>query len=107
MDSVSRSPIFAWFSESLAGVSTIRAFDQQSLFIATNLRRVDRNQICYLASISVNRWLSVRLEAVGATILLIVALLAMVALITTGVDAGLVGLVLSYALSATSSLVSD
>jgi hypothetical protein len=36
-----------------------------------------------------------------------VAVLAMVALITTGVDAGLVGLVLSYAMNATSSLVGD
>ncbi|KAK0432840.1 P-loop containing nucleoside triphosphate hydrolase protein [Armillaria borealis] len=104
LDAVSRSPIFAWFSESLAGLSTIRAFNQGSLFIAANQRRVDRNQICYLSSISVNRWLSVRLEAVGATIIFLVATLAMVALITTGVDAGLVGLVLSYALNATSSL---
>lgn len=53
-----------------------------------------------------NRWLSIRLEAVGSVIILIVTLLAMVALITTGVDAGLVGLVLSYAMNATSSLVS-
>ncbi|KAK0457645.1 P-loop containing nucleoside triphosphate hydrolase protein [Desarmillaria tabescens] len=104
LDAVSRSPIFAWFSESLAGLSTIRAFNQGSLFIAANQRRVDRNQICYLSSITVNRWLSVRLEAVGATIIFLVATLAMVALITTGVDAGLVGLVVSYALSATSSL---
>lgn len=56
-------------------------------------------------SISVNRWLSIRLEIVGAVIIFIVANLAMVALITTGVDAGLVGLVLSYAMNATSSLV--
>jgi ATP-binding cassette, subfamily C (CFTR/MRP), member 1 len=73
--------------------------------VGTNQRKIDRNQICYLSSISVNRWLSVRLEVVGATIILLVATLAMVALITTGVDAGLVGLVLSYALNATSSLV--
>jgi ABC-type multidrug transport system fused ATPase/permease subunit len=106
LDAVSRSPIFAWFSESLAGLSTIRAFNQQPVFIAANQRRIDRNQICYLPSISVNRWLAVRLEFVGAMIILIVALLAMTALITTGVDAGLVGLVLSYALNTTSSLVS-
>ncbi|KAF9048225.1 multidrug resistance-associated ABC transporter [Hymenopellis radicata] len=104
LDAVSRSPIFAWFSESLAGLSTIRAFNQQPIFISTIQRRVDRNQICYLSSISVNRWLSVRLETVGAIVILVVALLAVVALITTGVDAGLVGLVLSYALNATSSL---
>ncbi|KAF9442601.1 multidrug resistance-associated ABC transporter [Macrolepiota fuliginosa MF-IS2] len=104
LDAVSRSPIFAWFSESLAGLSTIRAFHQQPIFIQNNQYRIDRNQICYLPSISVNRWLAVRLEFVGALIILCVVLLAMIALITSGVDAGLVGLVLSYALNTTSSL---
>ncbi|KIP05505.1 hypothetical protein PHLGIDRAFT_128871 [Phlebiopsis gigantea 11061_1 CR5-6] len=104
LDAVSRSPIFAWFSESLNGLSTIRAFSQQSVFITQNERRVDRNQICYLPSISVNRWLAVRLEFVGATIIFLAASLAIGALVTTGVDAGLVGFVLSYALNTTSSL---
>ena len=107
LDAVTRSPIFAWFSESLAGVSTIRAFNQQSIFIASNRNRIDHNQICYLPSVLVHRWLSVRLEFLGAIILLTVAFLAMWALITTGVDAGLVGLVLSYALNTTSALVSE
>lgn len=107
LDAVTRSPIFAWFSESLAGLSTIRAFDQKSIFIAANQKRIDHNQICYLPSVSVNRWLSVRLEFVGAIIILVVTFLAMSALVTTGVDAGLVGLVLSYALNTTSSLVSE
>lgn len=105
LDAVSRSPIFAWFSESLNGISTIRAFEQQSTFISNNERRIDRNQICYLPSISVNRWLAIRLEFVGAMIILATASLSMIGLITTGVDAGLVGLVLSYALNTTSSLV--
>ncbi|KAI0788813.1 metal resistance protein YCF1 [Abortiporus biennis] len=104
LDAVSRSPIFAWFSESLSGLSTIRAFSQQAIFISNNERRVDRNQICYLPSISVNRWLAIRLEFVGATIIFVAALLALSALITTGVDAGLVGFVLSYALNTTGSL---
>ncbi|TFK18058.1 metal resistance protein YCF1 [Coprinopsis marcescibilis] len=104
LDAVSRSPIFAWFSESLAGLSTIRAFNQQTVFSSINHDRVDRNQICYLPSISVNRWLAIRLEFVGAVILFVVALLSVSALITTGVDAGLVGLVISYALNTTSSL---
>ncbi|KAJ6621301.1 metal resistance protein YCF1 [Mycena sp. CBHHK59/15] len=104
LDAVSRSPIFSAFSEALQGVSTIRAFNQQLTFITANQRHIDRNQICYLPSISVNRWLSIRLEVVGAVIILMVAVLAVVALVTTGVDAGLVGLVLSYAMNATSSL---
>lgn len=105
MEAVSRSPIFTWFSESLNGLSTIRAFGQQSVFIANHMRRVDGNQICYLPSVSINRWLAVRLEFVGTCIIFIVTMLSLVALITTGVDAGLVGLVLSYALNTTSSLV--
>lgn len=71
-----------------------------------NQKHVNQNQMCYMPSISVNRWLAIRLEIVGALIVFIVALLAMSALISTGVDAGLVGLVLSYALNTTSSLVS-
>lgn len=56
-------------------------------------------------SISVNRWLAVRLEFVGSTIIFVAAVLSIVALVTTGVDAGLVGFVLSYALNTTGSLV--
>lgn len=104
LDAVSRSPIFAWFSESLNGLSTIRAFNLQQIFIHQNEYRVDRNQMCYLPSISINRWLAIRLEFVGAVIILIASVLALVALMTTGVDAGLVGLVLSYGLNTTSSL---
>lgn len=104
LDAVSRSPIFAWFSESLAGLPTIRAFRQEAIFVIANQQRIDRNQMCYLPSVSVNRWLQVRLECMGATIIFLVALLAVSALVTTGVDAGLVGLVLSYALNTTSSL---
>ncbi|OCH93693.1 metal resistance protein YCF1 [Obba rivulosa] len=104
LDAVSRSPIFAWFSESLNGLSTIRAFHQESIFIANNERRVDRNQVCYLPSIAANRWLAVRLEFVGSTIIFLAAIFALVALIKTGVDAALVGFVLSYALNTTGSL---
>ncbi|KAJ7926369.1 ABC transporter type 1, transmembrane domain-containing protein, partial [Mycena leptocephala] len=105
LDAVSKSPIFAWFSESLTGVSSIRSFNQQSIFIKANQRHIDRNQICYLPSISLNCWFSIRLEIVGGVIILVVTVLAMVALITTRVNAGLVRLVLSYGMNATSLLV--
>jgi ATP-binding cassette, subfamily C (CFTR/MRP), member 1 len=105
LDAVSRSPIFAWFSESLAGLSTIRAYNQQSVFITKNALNIDLNQKCYIPSINVNRWLAIRLEFVGAVIIFVTACLAVVALVTTGIDGGLVGLVLSYALSTTGALV--
>jgi ATP-binding cassette, subfamily C (CFTR/MRP), member 1 len=106
LNAVSRSPIISWFSETLNGLSTIRAFNQQAIFSETNERRVDRNQMCYQPSTSVNRWLAIRLEFIGAAIIFISSLLAIGALVTSGVDAGLVGLVIAYALNTTSSLVS-
>ncbi|KAF9779193.1 metal resistance protein YCF1 [Thelephora terrestris] len=104
LDAVSRSPIFAWFSESIAGLSTIRAFGQEEIFLTNHKKKVDANQICYMPSVLINRWLAVRLEFVGTCIIFVVSNLALVALITTGVDAALVGLVLSYALNTTSAL---
>ncbi|KAB5588814.1 Metal resistance protein YCF1 [Ceratobasidium theobromae] len=104
LDAVSKSPIFAWFQESLGGLSTIRAFGQQKVFMTQNEAKLDRNQMVYLPAVSVNRWLAVRLELLGACIVLSAAIFSLVALVTTGVDAGLVGLVLSYGLSTTQSL---
>ncbi|KAG8854878.1 hypothetical protein FRB96_007278 [Tulasnella sp. 330] len=105
LDAVSKSPIFAWFQESLGGLSTIRAYRLQSTFIVTNEIRLDANQRCYMPSTNVNRWLAVRLEFVGAIIVLMTTILSMIALFTSGkVDAGLVGFVLSYALNTTQAL---
>ncbi|ELU40598.1 multidrug resistance-associated ABC transporter [Rhizoctonia solani AG-1 IA] len=101
LDAVSKSPIFAWFQESLGGLSTIRAFSQQAVFMAQNEAKLDRNQMVYLPAVSVN---PVRLELLGSLIVLAAAIFSLVALVTTGVDAGLVGLVLSYGLSTTQSL---
>ncbi|KIJ55549.1 hypothetical protein M422DRAFT_199806 [Sphaerobolus stellatus SS14] len=104
LDATSKSPIFTSFSEMLNGISTIRAFSQQNIFITNNQHRIDRNQMCYLPAISVNRWLAVRLETLGSSLIFIGANLACIALVTTRVNAGLVGLVISYGMNTTSSL---
>ena len=62
--------------------------------------------MCYLPSIAINRWLAVRLEFVGSVIILFTAVFAIAAVVTSNVDAGLVGMVLSYALNTTGALVS-
>jgi ATP-binding cassette subfamily C (CFTR/MRP) protein 1 len=70
LDSTSRAPIFSWFGETIGGLSTIRAYAQQNRFAAGNEARLDRNNACYLPSVSVNRWLAVRLEFLGTSSLL-------------------------------------
>lgn len=55
LDSTSRSPIYAHFQESLGGISTIRAYQQQDRFQRENEWRIDANQRAYFPSINANR----------------------------------------------------
>lgn len=58
LDSVSRSPIYAHFQESLGGITTIRAYRQQQRFAMENEWRVDANLRAYFPSINANRYLA-------------------------------------------------
>ncbi|GAA6062217.1 hypothetical protein JCM10212_006452 [Sporobolomyces blumeae] len=105
LDAITKSPIFASFQETLGGVSTIRAYRQSARFVAENESRLDRNQEAYFPSINCNRWLAVRLEFLGSVIIFSTAVLAVTTLVrTNSVNAGVVGLMLSYALSTTQTL---
>ncbi|KAL8782539.1 MAG: hypothetical protein Q9213_005304 [Squamulea squamosa] len=105
LDSISRSPIYAHFQESLGGMTTIRAYRQQQRFALENERRVDENLRAYFPSISANRWLAVRLEFIGSFIILAAAAFAIISVATgSGLSAGMVGLAMSYALQITQSL---
>ncbi|KAG2736015.1 hypothetical protein G9P44_000105 [Scheffersomyces stipitis] len=104
LDSVSRSPIFANFQESLTGVSIIRAYGQEERFKFLNENRVDKNMSAYHPAINANRWLAVRLEFLGSVIILGAAGLSILTLKSGRLTAGLVGLSVSYALQITQSL---
>ena len=93
LDSVSRSPIYAHFQESLGGVSTIRAYRQQDRFALENEWRMDANLRAYFPSVSANRWLAVRLEFLGSVIIFASAVFAITSVTTgSGLSAGMVGL---------------
>ncbi|XP_051630854.1 multidrug resistance-associated protein 1 isoform X3 [Manacus candei] len=102
LESVSRSPVYSHFNETLLGVSIIRAFEEQKRFIKQNDMKVDENQKAYYPSIVANRWLAVRLEYVGNFIVLFAALFAVIA--RNKLSAGLVGLSVSYSLQITAYL---
>ncbi|XP_077172136.1 multidrug resistance-associated protein 1-like isoform X2 [Paroedura picta] len=102
LESVSRSPVYSHFNETLLGVSVIRAFQEQQRFIWQSDRKVDENQQAYFPSIVANRWLAVRLECVGNCIVVFAALFAVVA--RHSLSPGLVGLSILYALQITTYL---
>ncbi|TWW64338.1 Multidrug resistance-associated protein 1 ATP-binding cassette sub-family C member 1 [Takifugu flavidus] len=102
LESVSRSPIYTHFNETLLGTSVIRAFGEQDRFIQESDQRVDHNQKAYYPSIVANRWLAVRLEFVGNLIVSFAALCAVIA--RQNLSPGIMGLSISYALQLTASL---
>ena len=76
LDSVSRSPIFSHFSETLSGLSIIRSFKRQNMLRKGNEVKLDDNLSAYFSLKAIDRWLCLRLEVLGNTIVLFSALLA-------------------------------
>ncbi|VTJ83520.1 Hypothetical predicted protein [Marmota monax] len=102
LSGASRSPVISHFSETLLGVSTIRAFGHEQRFIQQNREVVNENLVCFYNNVISNRWLSIRLEFLGNLMLFFTALLAVLA--GNSIDSAIVGLSISYALNITQSL---
>ena len=47
LESISRSPIFSHFEESLSGAQTIRAYGVQDRFIRESQNKIEANQSCH------------------------------------------------------------
>ncbi|CAG2053143.1 unnamed protein product, partial [Timema podura] len=102
LESISRSPIYSHFGESVTGAPTIRAYRVQDRFIHESEEKVDFNQVCYFPGIIANRWLAVRLEMIGNCIIFFASLFAVLGRET--MNPGTVGLSISYALQITQTL---
>ncbi|GIX88296.1 multidrug resistance-associated protein 1 [Caerostris darwini] len=102
LESITRSPIYSHFSETLSGASTIRAYKAEERFCTQSSSFIDNNQICYYPSIVSNRWLAIRLDFCGNIIIFFAALFAV--LQKDSLDAGKVGLSVTYALLVTATL---
>ncbi|KAF9329432.1 hypothetical protein BG006_007485 [Podila minutissima] len=103
INSVAISPVYQHLDETLNGVATIRAMNMQNQFIAENANRVDYSLNTFIAYVYCNRWVEVRLQAVSAIIILVVALIAVFG--RQYLDPGIVGLTLSYAIGLTVSMM--
>ncbi|KAJ3202462.1 hypothetical protein HDU67_000543, partial [Dinochytrium kinnereticum] len=102
LDSVSRSPLYANFGETLTGLPTIRAYREQDRFIRNNDTSTNANNSPYFLLLTAQRWLGLRLEILGGLLVFFAALFGILAKST--IDPGLLGLSLSYALQVTQIL---
>jgi ATP-binding cassette subfamily C (CFTR/MRP) protein 1 len=108
LESVARSPVFSQFSETLGGLSTIRAYGKAGEFRRHFEDILDFNtQAVYVNKVA-DRWLAVRLEGIAACIAGLAALFSTQVVISNGATVGstnnfasLAGISLSYAVTAT------
>uniref|UniRef100_A0AAR2LA44 ATP-binding cassette, sub-family C (CFTR/MRP), member 2 n=1 Tax=Pygocentrus nattereri TaxID=42514 RepID=A0AAR2LA44_PYGNA len=99
LDSVSRSPIYSHFGETVSGLPVIRAYGYQERFLEQNTVTIDNNLKCVCQLIVSNRWMAIRLEFLGNLVVFFSALFAVIS--RDSLDSGLVGLSVSYALNVT------
>uniref|UniRef100_A0A8C9LAS7 Canalicular multispecific organic anion transporter 1 n=1 Tax=Pavo cristatus TaxID=9049 RepID=A0A8C9LAS7_PAVCR len=102
LDSVTRSPIYSHFGETVSGLPVIRAYGHQQRFLEQNEKTLDINQKTVHSWIVSNRWLAIRLEFVGSLVVFFSALLAVISKNSLG--GGIVGLSISSALNVTQTL---
>ena len=76
ISSVATSPIYSAFEEALAGEAHIRAFDAAARFARENRRRFNRSMKAQFVSQASQRWLAVRLDAMGQLVVGLSAALA-------------------------------
>ncbi|KAI3910254.1 hypothetical protein MKW92_019630 [Papaver armeniacum] len=98
LESITQAPVIHHFSESIAGVMTIRCFRKQEEFCNENFNRVNTNLRMDFHNNGSNEWLGFRLELVGSMVLCLSAFF-MVMLPTNFIKPEYVGLSLSYGLS--------
>ncbi|KAF7343129.1 ATP-dependent bile acid permease [Mycena venus] len=101
-DSVTRSPLYSMYSETIAGVTILRAFGASSKFLRDMLRHVDTNCNPSFWTWGVNRWLSIRMTSLSSTITAIMALLAV---LNKDISAPLAGFALAFSNTITYDLL--
>ncbi|KAI0701717.1 multidrug resistance-associated ABC transporter [Earliella scabrosa] len=99
LDALLRSYLYSSYSETLTGLSTVRAYRSQSRFISRSEESLDYENRAYYITIVIQQWLGVRLDIMGNILLLGICLFA--AGFRTTVDPSRIGVVMSYTLSVT------
>ncbi|KAH8927089.1 hypothetical protein BT69DRAFT_1258598 [Atractiella rhizophila] len=99
LESISKSPIFSQFGETLSGLATIRAFGEERRFNDEIQTKVDGYMKAHNGLWMSNRWLLARFDLIGA----LAVLISIIFVIIGNTSPGLAALVISSAISLSSS----
>jgi len=98
LECITRSPVLAHISQTLAGLVTIRAFRSQKRFIQECFEKIDANQLPFMFYQTTNIWMGLRLDMLAACVVLAASLSAVTSCIMGHIEPGVVGLVIAYAI---------
>ncbi|XP_053666960.1 ATP-binding cassette sub-family C member Sur [Anopheles marshallii] len=100
IESMTYSPVLAHFSETIEGVTTIRAFGQEARFMEVLFKRMEANNVAQIALNCSNRWLGIVLDYLGAVIVFVAILTALITacLRPQSTSSSLIGLAVNYAM---------
>uniref|UniRef100_A0AAR2KQA3 Cystic fibrosis transmembrane conductance regulator n=1 Tax=Pygocentrus nattereri TaxID=42514 RepID=A0AAR2KQA3_PYGNA len=99
LESTTRSPVFSHLSSSLQGLWTIRAFKAEERFQQTFDAHQDLHSEAWFLFLTTSRWFAVRLDGMCSVFVTITAFGCI--LLRHNLEAGAVGLALSYAVTLT------
>lgn len=69
INGTTKSLVANHLAESVAGATTIRAFEEEDRFFSKNLELIDRNASPFFHNFAASEWLIQRLETMGAVVL--------------------------------------
>ncbi|XP_076252825.1 ATP-binding cassette sub-family C member 10 isoform X2 [Rhynchophorus ferrugineus] len=104
ISSVTLSPVYSHFNETLQGLTIINAMRVSQRFKRENQYNVNSNLKAQFASQVASRWLGLRLQLIGVSIVAGVSFIAVIQHQYAVADPGLIGLAISYALTVTGLL---
>jgi len=96
---LSRSPIYAEFSSTIEGLSTLRAYRLEKRATTTFNQHIDLNGRAWFSFLMASRWLGFRLDIECAFILIVTAIAAVAIRQNSDIDVGLLGFALVYILA--------
>lgn len=98
LTSITRSPRFAHFKETLTGLTVIRSFHRTAPFLVKFQETLAENQRMFHSLILLNRWFSIRVPLASSLLSLAVGILVMLGARSGVLAAGVAGLVLIYSM---------
>ena len=69
LDSITASPLYSLYAETIAGVSVVRAFGASANTLRSMMTCVDSNLVAFYWTWSLNRWLSARVNMLSSAVL--------------------------------------